>query len=135
MGFDYIPTLGDRGGISVCYSLLTSRFSLLATSPLTTYNLLLYDLKVLVRLKEWLTALAMAPSVSIEYWRELCAQYTHALGQRNAMPREMTPFLVASGDTKGASSSNGTGGSTTTHRQVDTLGGSLHVATTLHHCG
>ena len=58
--------------------------------------------EVLVRLNQWLTAIAMAPGVSIDYWRQLCAQYAHTLVQRTADPAEVTPFLVASGDARGA---------------------------------
>lgn len=71
-----------------------------------TLSLQLGDLKqhceLLVSLDEWLAALAMAPGVSLEYWRGLCAQYVHALQERNAMPHEITAFLVASGDARGA---------------------------------
>ena len=49
----------------------------------------------------WAAALAMAPAVGVDFWREMCAR-ARELAAAGAEPLLSAPFLVATGDARGA---------------------------------
>ena len=50
----------------------------------------------------WAAALAMAPAVGVDFWREMCARRARELAAAGAEPLLSAPFLVATGDARGA---------------------------------
>ena len=58
--------------------------------------------ELLVQLGEWSEAIAAAPSVSLVYWRSLCARRAASLADDAAEPASVLPFMVAAGNTRSA---------------------------------
>jgi hypothetical protein len=50
---------------------------------------------IMVDLGDWTAALAMAPSVSMEYWKSLCQRYSQSL--INESSEQCVPYLLATG--------------------------------------
>lgn len=52
--------------------------------------------ELMVDLNQWERALAVAPGVSMDYWRKLCDRYTQKLSKEER--EDVVPFHLASGN-------------------------------------
>ena len=55
--------------------------------------------ELLIQLEEWTAALAIAPTVSLSYWRSLCARHADHLVEKSAESAIVTPYMIAAGAT------------------------------------
>ena len=58
--------------------------------------------ELLVQLGEWANAIAVAPAVSLDYWRQLCARHADQLAERSAESALVAPYMIAAGATSSA---------------------------------
>ena len=54
--------------------------------------------ELLVQIGEWTNALAVAPTVSLAYWRQLCARHADHLAGQSAESSLVAPYMIAAGD-------------------------------------
>lgn len=56
----------------------------------------------MLQLDRWDQALALAPAVSLTYWRQLLQRKADALGRASATPKELLPYLLSGGQVAAA---------------------------------